>query len=315
MAVQVTFPRTSRPAPGGAGSLPRGAVTLRREGAWGAERAQQEAVALVDLRLRILDTLRLLYQGFERASLAFTKARGGQPSCVEACGLCCQHNTPAVTEPEAAYILAHLPSMSQPLQNRLWAALERWLTDPAPPGPDPGSRADAMLAQSCPFLGTKEEGFPCLIHEVRPLSCRAYSVTMGPQMFCQRPKVWYENETRWGALVDGPLVDALRQGVRVFYKLIRKSPAGMRSGFLPWYVARLWRPDRVKTLPVTPERTLEQPEPAALLFEEQAPSGWRLGSLSLADARAAGLFETAAPGTPDAAPLPLAADAGQTRKR
>lgn len=257
-------------------------------------------VLRMDLRVVILDQVRRIYESFTTAAREFTVARRGQLPCVEHCGLCCLHNTPVVTEPEAAYVISHLNRISPPLQKRIWNQLESWLTTPAPAGrwegatTQVGAEANAISRQACPFLGTGAEGFPCLVHEYRPMSCRAYSVTVGPQTFCKRPKLPYENSTHWMALVDGPTVDGLRAQVRQLYQDIRTSPAGMRVGLFPYLVARMWRPAEVQKLPVPEARALLSPQPHAVLFEEDAErAGWRgsVPSLALAESLNPGVYE------------------------
>lgn len=123
----------------------------------------------------------------------------GKPICIEGCGLCCHRAVPIVSTLEVAYIAGYLPSMR--LSDSVIARAFQWLEDENPelidaahPVAHERLQRQVSLLQTgrCPFVSETAE---CLIHKIRPLSCRAYGVTSPSNCWCRRPLSGRESET------------------------------------------------------------------------------------------------------------------------
>lgn len=117
------------------------------------------------------------------------------PVCIEKCGKCCEINTPQWTAIEAMNAVSVLAG-----NGKLDEALKRaeyWLTQK-----DEAISYEGMLAgcfvpskikeehwkisrAQCPMLDDDKR---CVIHEARPLACRAGGVTVEYFGFCPRPQ-------------------------------------------------------------------------------------------------------------------------------
>ncbi len=169
----------------------------------------------------------------------------GSPICVENCGLCCQHYTPAVTRVEAALIASDLVG-SRDAGTR---ALD-WLTSPHTGvgiygkfrgKPIVSEGAEDLIAEGqqlqespCPFLNDE---LRCSIHDLRPVSCHAWGITQVAEAFCKRPLG--AGETDGQRAVIGP--DALQGILHTIGELIRHCVTSMPElldvGMLPTLVA------------------------------------------------------------------------------
>lgn len=126
-----------------------------------------------------------------------SEASGKPVSCKAGCGACCRQLIP-ITQPEAHHLRAVVGAMPEArrseIQRRFQNALSRLQqADMLAPlsdadlwsGINPVHYGDAYfrLGIACPFL----ENESCSIHEARPMTCRAFSVT-SPAENCRNPR-------------------------------------------------------------------------------------------------------------------------------
>ncbi|MDP3379845.1 MAG: hypothetical protein Q8S53_15880, partial [Brevundimonas sp.] len=122
-----------------------------------------------------------VYRAYDGAQILLEQEIG-RPICVQ-CGKCCRENTPIAWGVEAANAVSHLIGQGRlyPMQRRI----EGWLLerhsqctiynppklDTVQNGLDPKLRDEviALSRAQCPFY---EGG--CLLHDSRPLVCRAW---------------------------------------------------------------------------------------------------------------------------------------------
>ena len=180
--------------------------------------------------------------------------------CLPNCARCCMDNTVRVLECEAAYVVSVLLSKPYKLRKVLDIAAG-WLQqsegfDTRPPSALTDEERFREYAKAvsapCPFL-TRDK--LCLIHEARPVVCRAYGVTRATGPECPRPLskmrpvpyIGGEPEARLKDIMGRVSKDAtsgllptlvlLAADPRRMNRLIRQGvPAGkllLRSGDLP----------------------------------------------------------------------------------
>lgn len=234
-------------------------------------------------QLRTYLGLEAIYAGFERAALELEAARAA-PICLEGCGLCCEINTPYSWSIEAEHVIASLLGIG-----KLATALdscESWLLDRVagltyygprqPRTQDDRQRVleEVRLAarQPCPFLDAEKR---CVIHDVRPLACRAYGVTRLPSQFdCRAPLAAHETREarmRYG----GPGEMALRQQVARFLNGLRLE---QRAGyFLPTALLRQARPAVFQNLQdrFATAKMIAFAQSPAMIWQEQLDQQWR----------------------------------------
>lgn len=162
------------------------------------------------------------------------EATTGLPTCVENCGRCCQAHVPAVTAIESEYVISVL-GVKKDFRKVVDASLN-WMEEQVPHQAEGyKEQVDEVMNTRCPFL---DEHNGCIIHEARPMICRAYSITALPDEWCQRPlspietlkqRVLLGKDTEGGRLVR-MLQDLVLQ---------RAKKADKReSSFLPFYIAK-----------------------------------------------------------------------------
>lgn len=194
--------------------------------------------------------LSALHQVFHAAQGHLEK-KLGVPICIPTCGACCQVNVPGCMVIEGANIVSHLIG-----QGRLAAVAqvaEDWLLArhkeagiyrgmPVGLVPQDIKREELALTQSrCPFLAAQD--LKCMIHDTRPLVCRAYGVTRDPEG-CPRPMGRGEGLTS-RAVVDSTEVRRLVESFKVY---CQKQPAWTIRGFAPAIVYRAAYPDKFRAL-------------------------------------------------------------------
>lgn len=144
-----------------------------------------------------MEKLEVIHKGFSEAAQRVESVTG-VPLCVENCGLCCSTASVIVNGVEAEYVATWLLGHSEHL-GKVLDACRDWLTRPG--DYTYGEKITPELfkdhidaefsrigqSEQCPFL---QSDMRCLIHDARPLVCRAYSVTHAPNPWCRRP---------WGA--------------------------------------------------------------------------------------------------------------------
>lgn len=213
----------------------------------------------VGVRVTAYRQLQALYRMLDDAALQLTALRHGQPLCVEGCGLCCLRNTPVATQLEAEYLWSNLLALPEGERQAVLADCWNWLIEHrpevrqyGPPGPVLDGEARRQLAEEgqriqesrCPFLSEERR---CRVHAFRPLACRAYSVTLAPDEYCQRPLASLETEwTRMSAGGAGLVEGLKRQVGQLKSYLQQKHPNGLLSGFLPLRLLCCVDPGRVR---------------------------------------------------------------------
>ena len=153
--------------------------------------------------LKLFRGLRLLWDYLDEAAREVEHYNNGHPICIEKCGLCCQRSVPVVSRLEVEYIVGYLPTTTQVNEVRR-RALD-WLKTPRLDlqGQTAGRGAAMLERGPCPFLG---EGAKCLMHSIRPLSCRGYGATTPQDVWCPRPLIGIETaNARHSVAKDTPL--------------------------------------------------------------------------------------------------------------
>ncbi len=139
-----------------------------------------------------------LYAGF-RAAAAEIKTLTGIAPCVPGCGACCHVSVMAhgIEAEYARTILIGSPDLTYPALD----AAREWLTRPGDytygaaitEGNQDRIAAELERVQreTCCFL---DKDNSCILHEARPIACRAYGVTHLPNTWCKRPPGLGETE-------------------------------------------------------------------------------------------------------------------------
>jgi len=152
--------------------------------------------------LRLYRGLRQVWDLLAEAQREVERQNGGHPICIERCGLCCTRSLPMVSKLEVSYMAGQLPSnVVAEVRQRARA----WLVTPNARLRATGTPQNTMLSEDqvralqadnavlqegpCPFLGERME---CIIHDVRPLVCRAYGATLPADPWCPRPLIGIE---------------------------------------------------------------------------------------------------------------------------
>jgi len=122
----------------------------------------------------------------------------GRPICIEHCGKCCETHVPFAMDIEAHYLLGTM--VGSPKWQDIKTRAFQWLIQKEPATLS-FSRAqgrnltdeekthiawelEAVQSRPCPFLADDKS---CLVHEARPLVCRAYGATAVADAWCPRP--------------------------------------------------------------------------------------------------------------------------------
>ncbi len=149
----------------------------------------------------------------------------GRPLCVSNCGLCCKTNTVLALGVEADYAASTLVNMGPLARGKVLDRIRNWLLEPALYTIWPGGgehietplrdlqanqieserrrlalEISVMVRGPCPLL---DEDMQCMVHEARPLVCRAYGVTRLPGTYCLRPAGIGETP-EYRAIWEGP---------------------------------------------------------------------------------------------------------------
>lgn len=187
-----------------------------------------------------------VYRAYDAAA-SLLEASLGTPLCVR-CGQCCRENTPIAYGLEAANAVSHLIGQGRlyPMQRRI----EGWLLDRSGActirdsprittmalGLDPKLQAEvlALSKTQCPFY--EETG--CMVHDCRPLACRAYGVSRS-NYTCTRPLG--KGETREAHMVlSVPLANELRTAVKTVLDTVPR-PTWKHAGLFPTLIfAHAW---------------------------------------------------------------------------
>ena len=140
--------------------------------------------------------LRKFHQGFADANTCLTNTIGVE-TCISGCGKCCEHNIARSMTIEA--ILANSMLAGTGKLRKALTLAEGWLLERDSKlkiyeglsrvkdtyiTPQLRQELDIVTYGQCPFLTEKKQ---CLVHDVRPLVCRAYGVTRAvSSWYCPR---------------------------------------------------------------------------------------------------------------------------------
>jgi len=136
--------------------------------------------------------LNAIHNGYTKAAERIIQTIG-VPICIPYCGHCCENNSVLAFGLEAEYAASYL--LGKPhLINTVLDSCREWLTRTGDYTygrqltvelwNEKASEWERILQEPCPFLTTDKK---CLIHQARPLVCRAYGVTHMPGPDCPRP--------------------------------------------------------------------------------------------------------------------------------
>lgn len=192
--------------------------------------------------IEALMQLHKFYKGFAGAEKCLEETIG-RSICIAGCGKCCEHNTVQCMTIEAINAVSILTG-----QGKLTQAVsiaEGWLLDHHKQAPTyegmvegrllpAGIHAEfiALAGLPCPFLAENKE---CLIHDARPISCRAYGITRTGKGFCPRPTGKGETVTNL-MYIQAP---GLRQDIEKFKtRYTRSHPEWTIFGLLPTLIFR-----------------------------------------------------------------------------
>jgi len=128
----------------------------------------------------------------------------GKPICIPVCGICCEHNVSNAMTIEAVYAVSVLTGQGQ--LKKMVPLAEGWLLEHhsfatiyegMPHGhvsPQLRDEWQAVSRSQCPFLDSTTKY--CLVHDCRPITCRAYGVTRDNSELCPRPLGRGETESQ-----------------------------------------------------------------------------------------------------------------------
>lgn len=198
--------------------------------------------------------LRRIHKGFDNAAICLEEVIKS-PICIPQCGKCCEANNPLWTTIEAIHAISVLTGRAS--ISKMTSIAEGWLLENNHQLTYDGmvesyvlakapeklvSEWQSLITTQCPFLSQDKT---CLIHEVRPLSCRAYGVTRDVNGICPRPLGLHESLSQM-MIVDGT---PLRKEIGKFREHCKeKNPAWMKSSFVATMLYRAAKPDRFKEL-------------------------------------------------------------------
>lgn len=205
--------------------------------------------------LGTLQALTILYHEYDRLT-RLLENRIGKPICVR-CGECCEHNTPFAYGMEAANVVSVL--IGKGLMSKVQYRIEGWLLDRHKEatlyepltldrvtfGLDDKIRDEALALSyvKCPFYISEDKS--CLLHQCRPIVCRAHGVTRVVDS-CKRPLGKDETESR-RLYVAGKDVDDLKKGIHMILDAVPKDN-WKYAGFFPTMIyAHVW-PDKFKKM-------------------------------------------------------------------
>jgi len=200
--------------------------------------------------LKAFSELHTIWQGFDWSDKVLEQTIGTS-TCISGCGKCCMINVPYMRTIETINAVSVL--MGTGKLKLAVAIAEGWLLEhhkvastyegvPIPmASPKVHEEWLALRRSQCPFLDDRKE---CLIHQCRPLGCRAYGVTYSPINEC--PRAPGRDET----LTQHKYADStqLRNRVNDFWADCKRKPEWLISGFTPTLIYRAAEPEKFKKL-------------------------------------------------------------------
>lgn len=181
-----------------------------------------------------MNRLEMLHSLFDQAEKELVD-HIGIPICMANCGKCCEHNTVMAWGIEVELIASHLLGDAVLLET-VMDRCEEWLREQVGPiytvkqlKESPVrlmSRVHQIITGRCPLLDKTK----CLIHPVRPVTCRAFGVTTYPRD-CKRPTGYGETDTvrAYNRGMAQPITDAFNR----FLIECSDKPYDVSVGFLP----------------------------------------------------------------------------------
>ena len=215
----------------------------------------------MERRVDLAQALEGIQQGFALSAERLTAARHGAGLCAEDCGACCMVNVPMASSLEIHVALAKLQVPTAAIQRA-----KDWLThkhtqatlypreQPRIVGGPVGnanltsaevamamSEKAALAATACPMLAPDKR---CMMWEGRPFTCRAYSDTTAPDLFCERPKSDAELAMPGMFQVDDTGGLQLEKLTQMLHAEANKPEVGLANfgtaGFLPTILVKLY---------------------------------------------------------------------------
>jgi Fe-S-cluster containining protein len=212
--------------------------------------------------LECYKALKMVHLGYDLAAGQLSKQLG-VPLCVENCGLCCQINVVCAYGIEAAYAVSNIATDLSTFK-LITDRAEGWLRENYPSAPtkipvvggEPialtsglNKEIDVLAEGQCPFYDSNTK--LCLIHQYRPLVCRAFGVTRVAHKDCRRPESPCEHGQKL-AYFGGLGATAIKD---VLDKLLEEWPTaiGAKSGFFPSLILAIAQPARYRKLAMSGE--------------------------------------------------------------
>lgn len=225
--------------------------------------------------------LEALHRELDGAQRDVEAATGGRPICVSNCGKCCERVVPGAMGIEVNYILSHLLTLPKEVRQRAigWMAhqhkglkLHEKIKGRPYRQEEQAELAEdqrTLEASGCPFLAPDKS---CMIHEVRPLVCRGYGVTLSADAYCPRPLHPTETtERRMGVAASGPRGTRIQALKGLLIKHLQKeAPDLLTRSWLPGLMAR--ELDRAELLALQKEGKVAD---IKLAMSTRAPRLWR----------------------------------------
>jgi Fe-S-cluster containining protein len=174
----------------------------------------------------------------------------GTPICVRGCGKCCQCNTPLASVIEGINIISVF-ELDQAKIKRIVQSAESWLLEPhgnkifngMPIGFQSGEimqEWQRTARQQCAFL---QENMDCMIHNDRPLTCRAFGVFRDGADICPRPLGKGESLSRHGYIRE----TEVRPLVTEFFNDCKtRQPVWATRCFVPTVIFRAASPKKFR---------------------------------------------------------------------
>ncbi len=251
-------------------------------------------------QIQALNVLEVIHRSWSAAQAELERTIG-RSICVENCGLCCAHNCITGLGIEIDYAASWLATQDKTLRSKILSRIRQWLDQPSievdasyhgqgvkKPRLGPiavlsqeqyrtlAPELIACLRSPCPLM---DDDYRCLVHEVRPLSCRAYGVTRLPEYGCLRPPgIGETDESR--AIIEGPLALEIQSQVEHLFGIIKGNAHLTMWSFLATGLYRRFRPkDLERMAPRIPTVKLFQGAiSGAMLFQSQDDSHALTGS-------------------------------------
>lgn len=233
--------------------------------------------------------LEVIHRGFQDAQNEL-EAHLGIPICMANCGQCCTHNTVLAWGIEVEYISTWLLG-NRPLLKEVIDRCDDWLRNNN--GPVKSAKwylknperitddARAIYNARCPFI---TDDLRCLIHQHRPIVCRAFGVTTYPNS-CSRPTGIGES-LNMRAYNSGMGVSIRQSMEELLASALKEDRELAVVGFLPTLIMSRLAAGRFTGLvdsgKVSPVKLVRNyGSSMALIFEDQIPNISMVGDKAL----------------------------------